>query len=256
MKFQRWLTQNSSTILTCMGAAGVIATAVLAVKETPKALALIERAGYEKGSDENPIEDMEYTPLTAIETIKVAWKCYIPAAGVGIATIACIFGANTLNKRQQAALMSAYALLDQTYKEYKSKVKEVLGEEAEQKVEDKIAEEKVSDICPADGKLLFYEPNYGQGFERTMLEVQDAEYRLNQKFAVEGEASLNDFFELLGLNKTDTGDLIGWSQEMAWDNYNYTWIEFEHELKKTEGGREYYQINMPFPPTFGYFVPF
>ena len=219
MKFQRWLTQNSSTILTCMGAAGVIATAVLTGRATIKAVRIV---------DEIEVHSKK-------EIVKAAWKEYIPAAGVGIATIACIFGANTLNKKQQAALMSAYALLDQTYK---------------------IAEEKVSDICPADGKLLFYEPNYGQGFERTMLEVQDAEYRLNQKFAVEGEASLNDFFELLDLNKTDTGDLIGWSQEMAWDNYNYQWIEFEHELKKTEVGREYYQINMPFPPTFGYFVPF
>ena len=240
MNVMKLVQKNSSTILTCMGAAGVIATAVLTGRATIKAVRIVD----------------EIEAHSKKEIVKTVWKEYIPAAGVGIATIACIFGANTLNKRQQAALMSAYALLDQTYKEYKSKVKEVLGEEAEQKVEDTIAEEKVSDICPADGKLLFYEPNYGQGFERTMLEVQDAEYRLNQKFAVEGEASLNDFFELLGLNKTDTGDLIGWSQEMAWDNYNYTWIEFEHELKKTEGGREYYQINMPFPPTFGFFIPF
>lgn len=240
MNVMKLVQKNSSTILTCMGAAGVIATAVLTGRATIKAVRIVD----------------EIEAHSKKEIVKTVWKEYIPAAGVGIATISCIFGANTLNKRQQAALMSAYALLDQTYKEYKSKVKEVLGEEAEQKVKDTIAEEKVSDICPADGKLLFYEPNYGQGFERTMLEVQDAEYRLNQKFAVEGEASLNDFFELLGLNKTDTGDLIGWSQEMAWDNYNYTWIEFEHELKKTEGGREYYQINMPFPPTFGFFVPF
>lgn len=256
MNVKRILAQKSPLICTCLGAAGVIATAVLAVKATPKALQLIEQAGCEKGSDDNPIMDMEHTALTPIETVKVAWKCYIPAAATGLATIALIFGANSLSKKQQATLISAYALLDQTYREYKNKVKEVLGEESEQKVEDAIAEEKVSDLCPADGKLLFYEPNYGQGFERTMLEVQDAEYRLNQKFAVEGEASLNDFFELLGLNKTDTGDMIGWSQEMAWDNYNYQWIEFEHELKTTEGGREYYQINMPFPPTFGYFVPF
>lgn len=240
MNVMKLVQKNSSTILTCIGAAGVIATAVLTGRATIKAVRIV---------DESETHSKK-------EIVKTVWKEYIPAAGIGITTIACIFGANTLNKRQQAALMSAYALLDQTYKEYKSKVKDVLGEESEQKVEDAIAEEKVSDICPSDGKLLFYEPNYGQGFERTMLEVQDAEYRLNQKFAVEGEASLNDFFELLGLNKTDTGDMIGWSQEMAWDNYNYQWIEFEHEPKKTEDGREYYQINMPFPPTFGYFVPF
>lgn len=250
MNVMKLVQKNSSTILTCMGAAGVIATAVLTGRATIKAVRIADGMQYFDPKVGYALEAPKK------EIVKAVWKEYIPAIGVGIATIACIFGANALNKRQQAALMSAYALLDQTYKEYKSKVKEVLGEEAEQKVENTIAEEKVSDICPEEGKLLFYEPNYGQGFERTMLEVQDAEYRLNQKFAVEGEASLNDFFELLGLNKTDTGDLIGWSQEMAWDNYNYQWIEFEHELKKTEGGREYYQINMPFPPTFGYFVPF
>lgn len=250
MNIQKALMKKSPLILTCMGAAGVIATAVLTGRATIKAVRITDNMRYFD-------PDVGFAlDAPRKEIIKAVWKEYIPAAGVGIATITCIFGANALNKRQQAALMSAYALLDQTYKEYKSKVKEVLGEESEQKVEEAIAEEKIDDISPAEGKLLFYEPNYGQGFERTMLEVQDAEYRLNQKFAVEGEASLNDFFELLGLNKTDTGDLIGWSQEMAWDNYNYTWIEFEHELKKTREGKEYYQINMPFPPTFGYFVPF
>ena len=33
---------NSPTILTCIGAAGMIATTVLAVKATPKALKLLE----------------------------------------------------------------------------------------------------------------------------------------------------------------------------------------------------------------------
>lgn len=250
MNVKRILAQKSPLICTCLGAAGVIATAVLTGKATIKATQYVDL--YMRWETED--KHVHYS--SKAEIVKAVWKEYIPAAATGLATIALIFGANALSKKQQATLISAYALLDQTYREYKNKVKEVLGEESEQKVEDAIAEEKVSDLCPTDGKLLFYEPNYGQGFERTMLEVQDAEYRLNQKFAVEGEASLNDFFELLGLNKTDTGDMIGWSQEMAWDNYNYQWIEFEHELKTTEGGREYYQINMPFPPTFGYFVPF
>ena len=250
MNVMKLVQKNSSTILTCIGAAGVIATAVLTGRATIKAVRIAD------GMDRFDLDEGKTIYPPQKEIVKAVWKEYIPAAATGLATIALIFGANALNKKQQATLVSAYALLDQTYREYKNKVKEVLGEESEQKVEDAIAEEKVSDICPSDGKLLFYEPNYGQGFERTMLEVQDAEYRLNQKFAVEGEASLNDFFELLGLNKTDTGDMIGWSQEMAWDNYNYQWIEFEHEPKKTEDGREYYQINMPFPPTFGYFVPF
>ena len=94
-----FLKKNASTILTCIGSAGVIATSVMAVKATPKALALLENAETEKGEG-----------LTKIEKIKVVGPAYIPAVLIGASTIACIFGANILNQRQQAALMSAYAL--------------------------------------------------------------------------------------------------------------------------------------------------
>lgn len=250
MKSIKNLTRHSPTILTVIGAIGVVATAVTAVRATPKAMKLCEGLRLEcvNKHKEDP---------TKFDYIKECWLCYIPSVLIGATTIACIFGANTLNKRQQAAITSAYILLDQTYREYKSKVKEILGEESEKKVESSIAEEKIkkSNLFPVGENLLFYEPYYGQVFQRTMLEVQDAEYKLNQKFATEGEASLNDFFEFLGLSRTDTGDAIGWSQENSYDFYNYVWIEFEHELIKGEDGMEYYIINMPYPPTFGYSVP-
>ena len=104
--------KHGSTILTCVGAGGAVTTTVLAVQATPKAMVLIEEA-----------EELKGEKLTAMETVQVAWKPYIPVVGVGAATLAAIFGANVLNKKQQASLMSAYALLDQQYKEYKNKVK-------------------------------------------------------------------------------------------------------------------------------------
>ena len=36
--------RNASTILTCAGGIGVVATAVVAVKDTPKAMQIIEQA--------------------------------------------------------------------------------------------------------------------------------------------------------------------------------------------------------------------
>ena len=81
-----FLKRNSSTILTCIGAAGVIATSVLAVKATPKAMALLEQSEEEKGEK-----------LTNMEKVQVAGPAYIPAAIVGASTIACIFGANVLS---------------------------------------------------------------------------------------------------------------------------------------------------------------
>ena len=93
--------RNGSFILTCIGAVGVVATSVTAVKATPKAIKLIEKREQEKGEK-----------LTVLETIKVAGPAYIPSLAIGVSTIACIFGANGLNKKQQASIMRAYALLD------------------------------------------------------------------------------------------------------------------------------------------------
>lgn len=127
-----FLKRHSSTILTVMGAIGVGATAVIAVKDTPKALRILDEAEQEKGEE-----------LTVKEKIITAGPVYIPAIAVGVSTIACIFGANALNKRNQAALMSAYALLDQSYKDYKRKVSDIYGEDADKKIIEEMTKEEL-----------------------------------------------------------------------------------------------------------------
>lgn len=249
----RTLKQQSPTILSCIGAAGVIATAVLAVRATPKALDLIAVASYEKSKETDD-------PITTVETIKAAWKPYIPAVAVGMATIICIFSANVLNKRQQATLISAYALLDQTYKEYRSKAIEMFGQEMDEQIQKEIAKDHYegSDVeaGQANGKVLFYEPHYGKFFERTMLEVRDAEYQLNRKLKKWGAVSLNDFFEFLDLPKIDSGDTIGWAEELVCDYYSPSWVDFEHELVTMDDGMECYIINMSVNPALDFDLPF
>lgn len=127
-----FLKRHSSTILTTIGAIGVVATAVIAVKDTPKALRILDEAEQEKREE-----------LTVKEKIVTAGPVYIPAIAVGVSTIACIFGANILNKRNQAALMSAYALLDQSYKDYKRKVSDIYGKDADKKIIEEVAKEEL-----------------------------------------------------------------------------------------------------------------
>lgn len=134
-----YLRKASPTILSGLGAAGVIVTSVLAVRATPKALRKI-RADSKTNHDGDP------EAYSKLEAVKSAWVCYIPAAISGTATIFCIFGANVLSKRQQAALTSAYVLLNDSYNNYKDKLKELYGEEAHQKIVDAIAAEKAKDV--------------------------------------------------------------------------------------------------------------
>ena len=141
---------HAPTILTCLGAVGVVATAVLAVKATPKALEVLEAAKDEKGED-----------LTMLEKVNVAGPLYFPAALTGVATLVCIFGSNAINRKQQAALMSAYTMLDSTYKSYRHKVRELYGEEADAKVQEALEQDELVE----PDKVLFYDMHLGEYFE-------------------------------------------------------------------------------------------
>lgn len=246
---KEFLRRNSSTILTCVGAVGVVATSVMAVKATPKALTLIDRAEAEKGEE-----------LSKWEVVKVAGPSYIPAAITGVATIACIFGSNVISKHQQATLMSAYALLDNSYKEYRKKVDEIYGEEAGKAVRAEIAKDKYTGdhVVLDDGKELFYDFYSGRYFESTKEKVLRAEYETNRKLYVEYSVGLNDFYEFLGLEPLPEYEEMGWScgqiEEMYWHN----WIEFDHEetiIDQDEDGNEGLVatiIDMPLPPYIDY----
>lgn len=247
-----YLKRHSSTILTCIGVVGVVGTSVMAVRATPKALRLIDEATDEKGEK-----------LTKLETIKVAGPAYIPSIVMGTATISCIFGANVLNKRQQASFASAYALAENAYKEYRNKVKELLGEETDNQIRDAIAKDKREDIdvyVPGYGSLdssgeikLFYESYRGKYFESTIEAVQNAEYHLNRNFAMRGYAALNEFYEFLGLSPTKEGDVLGWSQWTLEEEYGASWIDFDHRLTTVaDDGLECYFIDMPIPPTLNF----
>ena len=248
-----FLKRNAPTILTTIGGVGVIVTAVLAAKATPKATRLLDEAREEKGED-----------LTKTEMVIAAGPAYIPSALVGASTIACIFGANVLNKRHQAALLSAYALVDSSYKEYRDKLKELYGEEAHQNVVEAIAVEKAEEMYVSGSyfatgcdltsdertgdQVLFYDEFSNRYFESTIEQVMNAEYHLNRNYTLRGYAVLNELYEFLGLEPTEYGSIMGWA---PLDEGMY-WIEFNHRHVVDDDGLDYYILEMPFEPCIDY----
>lgn len=238
---KKFLSKNASTILTGVGAAGVVVTAVMAAKATPKAMSLIEEAEIEKGEE-----------LSKWEKVSIGGPAYIPTVMIGAATMGCIFGANILNKRSQAALMSAYALLDTTHKEYKNKVAELYGEDANSEITREIAkdyydEEEYKDEYD-DGKQLFYETFSKQYFRATNETVLRAEYEVNRLIQEEGGLSLNVYFRMLGLEEEEYGEYLGWSGGQLMEAYWSSWVHFTHEKVEMEDDMECWLIHMEFEP--------
>lgn len=252
MNKQFWK-DHSATILTGLGTIGVVVTTALAIKATTKAVQIIEDSKEEKGEE-----------LTKSEIVKKVGKIYIPTVLSGAATIGCIVGANVLNKKQQASLVSAYALVENSYKEYKNKLKELYGEEAHQEIVEALAIEKADDIYIHSECLcsncdlaleehnskpkLFYDEYGKRYFEATIEQVITAEYHLNRNYILRGFSVLNEFYEFLGLEPTKYGSVLGWA---PLDDGMY-WIDFNHHKVVLEDGRECYIIEMPFAPSANY----
>lgn len=237
--------EHSPEILTGIGIAGTIITTCLAVKATPKALQLIEAKKEEMGVDK----------LTPIDTVKVAWKPYIPAAVTGVASIACIIGATSVNVRRNAALATAYKLSEAALTEYKEKAVEVVGEKKEQAIREKIAEDKVKEnpvsknevFVTGKGETLFLEPLSKRYFKSDIDYIRKAENLLNKQMLhdITGYVSLSDFYDEIGLDRTSISDEIGWNVNNLID------IEFHAAL--TEEEKPCIALDYPVNPKYKYY---
>ena len=205
------VSKHSPEMLTGIGIAGMITTTVLAVQATPKALRLLEDKKANEEKDE----------LTPVETVKTAWKPYIPAAVTGAVSIACLIGANSVNAKRNAALATAYKLSETAFSDYKAKVIETFGERKEKAVREQVAQETVNKhpvsksevIIAGSGGVLFLEPvsmrYFTSDIERVRRIINDINYRLTA--GMEEYISLSDFYDELGLAHTDVSDDIGWN---------------------------------------------
>lgn len=204
------VSKHSPEILTGLGIAGMVTTTVLAVKATPKALELIEEKKETEGKDE----------LTPVEVVQATWKCYAPAVVTGVVSTACLIGSNSVSTRRSAALATAYKLSENALSEYKEKVIEELGEKKEKHIREKVETAKVekqpvstSEVhVTGKGQTLCYDGLSGRYFESSVEEIRSAENELNNRMLhdITGYASLNEFYDEIGLAHTEVGDMIGW----------------------------------------------
>lgn len=201
--------RKSPEILVGIGIAGMITTTVLAVKATPKALELIREKEEELGVEK----------LTAGETVKTAWKCYIPAVATCALSTVCIISSSTVHTKRNAAIAAAYELSQKALVDYKDAVVETIGEKKEQIVKEKIAENRLKEdpvskkevILTGKGSTLCYESLSGRYFESDMESIKHAVNVLNAQMLDDMYVSLNDFYDLIGLSYTDMGEKLGWS---------------------------------------------
>ena len=214
---------NSPSILSGLAVAGVVITAGLAVKATPKALeklrVLREKKAFEAGPLLKDQDVARNDSPTKVEVVKAVWTEFIPAGISGVATIACIIGANQIGLRRNAALLGAYTLADTAFREYKEAALAQLGRVKEQQVQDEVQRghlerNPVTDaqvIITGGGDQLCFDSLTGRYFKSDVEKIRRSENEINHRVLSDMYAAHNEFYELVGLEPTSIGEELGWN---------------------------------------------
>lgn len=214
---ERITRENASTILTALGATGVVTTAYLAASAAHEAAGIISFEDFKRSQEgaepEDPAERFR-------RTARMAAPLYVPAAISGAITIGCIIGANRLSSRRAAALTAAYSLSDKAFHEYRDKVEEMFGEGKAKKVNEEIAQDHIRKNPPREtlvigsGNVLCCEMYTGRYFESSMEALKRAQNEINAKINRHDHATLADFHDEVGLPFTDNSWEVGWREEL------------------------------------------
>lgn len=242
----RLIKTNMPAILTASACVGTIATAILTAKSTTLAIERI--ADYCEDNLRSP-ED-----LTWREKFAVSYRVYIPPAIAGVATLVSIVAANRIQYARGAAFALAYSGSEAAFRRYREAVADVVKPKDLEKVKARVVEKSVSEagtphpgtvLVASSGEVLCYDVFSGRYFRSDIETIRRVENNINSQLNLECYASLNEFYNGLGIPPIAAGELVGWSDP------NSLSVEFGSQL--TEKGEPVLTIDFLVTPKENYF---
>ena len=235
----------SPEILIGVGVVGVVTTTVMACKATMKLNDILDECEETREKimsvEANPEYQDRYTEedvkkdlaINYVQTGVKIVKLYTPSVALGVFSIGCLLGSYSVMQKRNAALSAAYLTIDKSFKEYKQRVIDRVGEEVEKEIRYGIkAEEITTTVVNEDGTettvtetVKTLDPNLYSDYARFFDESspywqKDPEYNLmflkaqqqyaNDLLRAKGRLFLNDVYDMLGIDKTKAGQIVGW----------------------------------------------
>lgn len=233
--------KNSPTILFGAGVVGVVGTVVLASKATLKLSDIVDESAATLDKI-NTVEHADYSDqdrqkdkvIVYTKTALDITKLYAPAISLGVISVGLLAGSHNILNRRNVALSAAYKGLDKAYREYRERVADEIGIEREQKIwrkSDAVAvideDGKKSKVQVHNGtggspyKAVFDElnPNWQKSAEYNTLFISGMQNYANDLLRARGYVFLNDVHDLLGIERTKAGQIVGWVWNGDGDNY-------------------------------------
>lgn len=234
--------KHAPVILFGAGVVGSVTATVLACKATLQLDPILTEAQImlekiDAAESETYTEELKskHKAAVRVKTGLNIIKLYGPAFIVGAASIASLTGSHYIMSKRQAGLMAAYAALDKGFREYQERVREELGAEKEEHLRRGFVSEKFKND---EGKTVSHtriDPNgysvYAKLFHRdttkewtndprtNFLVLKSKQNHANDMLHYRGHMFLNDVYDLLGIERTPEGQVVGWLSQGNGDGF-------------------------------------
>lgn len=228
--------EHSPELLIIAGTVGLVATVVESCKSTLKfqeALDLhkermkkldqieIDKTVGRATPEQEAIDISQSRMSVRIETAKAAIKVYYKPAVLGILTAAAYMGAAGIFKKRYLTMAGAFV---QLFDEKTELEKELSSLRAENKTIDAHVDEETGEVVedtvtPADEKNIFVRifdetnPNYEKDRLADQRYLTQMQRFANDRLDRQGHLFLNDVLDMLGYEKTQTGQMFGWIRD-------------------------------------------
>ena len=249
-KGAQFVSENATVLLTAGGVVGTVATAVLTGRAGFKAAEIIREKELEHIHTQpvdGVIDDGNSTMgLSPSQKVKLVWPQFVPPLVTGGLTISAIIFSHRMSAQKAAALAAAYGLAERNLSEYKEKVAEKLTGPKNQQIKDEIRQDRVSKsdgsqvIVVTSGEVLCYDMASDRYFNSTVEDIRRAENQINNEILNHNYATMNEFYDKIGLKQTMVGGELGWTSNVP--------LEIEFSTTQSPDGKPCITIdfvNMP-----------
>ena len=238
--------KHSPEILIVAGIAGVVTSAVMACKATTKINDILDQTKEEVSkvndalNNEKISEDV-YSKEDAKKDLAIIYiqtgvklaKLYGPSLILGALSITSILASNNILRKRNVALAAAYATIDNSFKEYRSRVIERFGKDLDRELKYNIKAKEISETTvdengkettvtktvpvveseePSDYARFFCEGCAGwtEDPEMNLVFLKQQQNWANELLKTRGHLFLNEVYDMLGIERSKAGQVVGW----------------------------------------------
>ena len=245
-------------ILVVTGIGGMVISAVMACKATRKIDPVLE--AHKKNADavrnrykviKNETAEKKAMTKVYMKTGVEFVKLYGPSVAVGALSITGILTSNNMLRKRNMAVAAAYATIDASFKQYRGRVVEKFGEEVDRELrfgshqekievvetdengEEKKVKKTVTVMDSASGLS-----DYARYFAYGEAKAAEANYDYNKMFLkaqqelanhilrAHGFLFLNEVYDMLGIDKSLAGQVVGWVYDTSQDDHGDNYVDF------------------------------